>query len=102
MAEKIVVSFLQDTCSEQGERKKKGEQEVFLPLLVQSCMNPEKKTLYSVHIEETVEDGVEYICFSVYGRREKYRRKDVAVSHEEYYPEIGKRGCIPCRNCGRC
>ena len=35
-------------------------------------------------------------------KEEKYKRRDVEISYREYHPGAEKKGCIPCRNCGRC
>lgn len=80
----------------------RGESERFLPLLVQSCMEPEKVLLYPVKVEFREENEEEYVYISSHIKKEKYRRKDIEISFEEYRPSIRKRGCIPCVNCGRC
>lgn len=83
-------------------RDKRGESEKFLPILVQSCMEPEKITLYPVEIEFKEENKEVYIYISSHGKRVKYRQRDIELSYEEYCPSIQRHGCIPCMNCGRC
>lgn len=99
----ITVTYVRDVFSETGEiRGKRGEQEQFLPLLLQSCMEPERIFLYPAEVEWKEENGEEYVLVSSHTRNEKYKRKDVGISYREYAPSIKKRGCIPCVNCGRC
>lgn len=99
----IIVSFVQNVLSETGElRKKEGEQEMFLPLLLQSCMHPERFMLYPAEAEWKEFDGEEYVYLTSHTKQEKYKRKDIRISYEEYRPQIKRKGCIPCLNCGRC
>lgn len=101
--ESITVSFVRDVFSEADEiRRKRGEQEQFLPLLLQSCMEPERILLYPAEVEWREENGEEYVLLSSHTQRGKYKRKDVEISYGEYHPSIKKHGCIPCVNCGRC
>ena len=68
------------------------------PRIYQSCMNPEKITIYPLEIEYI---GEKVIFKDHYGVKEWKKGEPLPEIHE-WYPRIKKAGCIPCRNCGRC
>lgn len=75
-----------------------GETEIS-PILYQNCMHPE-----IIHIDPVqIKIGEGEICFQVKNRR--WTIREAEASSVEILPwegEIKKKGCIPCRNCGRC
>lgn len=100
---KVTVEFIRDIYSVNGDvLHRQGESEVFLPVLIQSCMNPDKFTLYPVRTECYKEEGKEYISVSSHTNSEKYNAENVELHFEPYEAFIEKKKCSPCNNCGRC
>ena len=74
------------------------ENQILSPRIYQSCMNPEKITIYPLEIECI---GEKVFFKDHYGVKE-WKKSDPLPEIHEWYPHIKKAGCFPCRNCGRC
>ena len=99
----VTISFVRDVISADGICiGKRGERRTFLPLFVESCMHHGEYRVYPVRLRAESLENEEYLCIMVYDKEEKYKRRDVEISYREYHPGSEKKGCIPCRNCGRC
>jgi hypothetical protein len=99
----IEVFFVEDVFFATGEIiGRQGESERFLPLFVQSCMEPGKQTVHPVETEEICENGIKYLVISDYGKKRKYPLDKIKLKISHYEQEKSTRGCIPCKNCGRC
>lgn len=72
--------------------------QILSPRICQSCMNPEKITIYPLEIEYI---GEKMLFKDHYGVKEWKKGEPLPEIHE-WYPHIKKAGCFPCRNCGRC
>lgn len=78
---------------------KTGKSDVYAPVLYQSCMRPEKITIYDLKITREsdclwkIETHYETKIIDIIG-------KDMDVS--EWKGEIHKPDCRKCENCGRC
>ena len=68
------------------------------PRICQSCMNPEKITIYPLEIEYFGEK----VFFKNHYSVKEWKKGDPLPEIHEWYPHIKKAGCNPCRNCGRC
>ncbi len=76
----------------------KVNDKVYCPVLYQSCMHPEQVTIYPLKVEQ---DG-EKIKFSTRYDTAEYDLKEIKVELCMWYPELKKKRCNPCQNCGRC
>ena len=72
--------------------------QILAPRIFQSCMHPEKIIIYPLEIEY---NGEKVIFKDRYSAKE-WKKSDEFPEIHEWYPQIKKAGCIPCRNCGRC
>lgn len=101
--EAVEITFLRDIFDKEGNAiNKKGETIRFLPLLLQSCMNPGNFTLFPVELRIEHQNGEEMVFVRSRYREGCYRAEDIKITMREYHPGIDKAGCNPCRNCGRC
>lgn len=101
--EAVEITFLRDIFDRDGTTmNKKGETKRFLPLLLQSCMNPENFSLHPVEIRFENQNGEEMVLFSTRYEHGCYKADDIEIKLKAYDPAIKKAGCNPCRNCGRC
>ena len=101
MEEYVEVQFLTDIFTDSG-LKKKGESERFLPLFIQSCMEPGKIIQYPVEIKFFTENHEEYVSISSHVKNEVFKKKEITLMYGKCQPEKVTKGCIPCKNCGRC
>ena len=74
-----------------------GDQ-ILSPRICQSCMNPEKITIYPLEIEYFGEK----VFFKDHYSVKEWKKGDPLPEIHEWYPHIKKARCNPCRNCGRC
>ena len=74
------------------------ENQILSPRICQSCMNPEKITIYPLEIECIGEK----VRFKDHYSAKEWKKSEPLPEIREWYPHIKKAGCIPCRNCGRC
>ena len=68
------------------------------PRICQSCMNPDKITIYPLEIEYIGEK----VLFTDHYSVKEWKKSDPLPEIHEWYPHIKKARCNPCRNCGRC
>ena len=71
---------------------------VLSPRICQSCMNPDKITIYPLEIEYIGEK----VLFTDHYSVKEWKKSDPLPEIHEWYPHIKKARCNPCRNCGRC
>ena len=74
-----------------------GDQ-ILSPRICQSCMNPEKITIYPLEIEYFGKK----VFFKDHYSVKEWKKGDPLPEIHEWYPHIKKAKCNPCRNCGRC
>lgn len=71
--------------------------EWYSPIVHQNCMKPEEISIFPLKIyfgeQVTVQDRNHMVRFRAGGKE---------VQTRAWKPELKKRSCIPCRNCGRC
>ena len=72
--------------------------QILSPRICQSCMNPEKITIYPLEIEYFGEK----VFFTDHYSVKEWKKGDPLPEIHEWYPHIKKARCNPCRNCGRC
>lgn len=72
--------------------------QTYSPRIVQSCMDPDKITIYPLEIECT---GDKIIFKDHYGKGEWKTGEKLPEIHD-WHPKLKKLKCNPCRNCGRC
>lgn len=81
------------------EDRETGENRVFSPVLYQSCMNPENLFVYTMEVRQK-NDTELWVAT-------KYDKSRIDLCHEtvsirRWFPEVHKRDCRYCENCGRC
>lgn len=83
-----------------------GEKEVYEPVVMQSCMNPNSKQVIPIIVTfSRVKDNSELILELTcpYKKRNvNLDDKNYFVHTETYIPCIRRADCSECTNCGRC
>ncbi len=83
-----------------------GREELFEPIIYQSCMNPDNKTITPITYCEFGEgkDGRSLFSLSTpYKKLSVDQSLDIQwVKTEQFVPGIKKKSCADCHNCGRC
>lgn len=71
---------------------------VYSPVIYQSCMNPEDIIIYPLEI---IQHG-NMIIFKDHYHSGKWLLNQEKVQIKAWYPKLKRQGCEPCSNCGRC
>ena len=74
------------------------EGQILSPSVYQSCMEPDKITVYPLEIECIGEKMI----FRDHYHTQEWSRSQPPVQIRSWYPHLKKGGCFPCTNCGRC
>ena len=86
--------------------RKDGSEEVIEPILIESCMNPEKKTIMPVSVVASYDKEKKRYTITVTNIYKCILLDEdndiVAARTEKYVPHIKKADCANCNNCGRC
>lgn len=86
--------------------KSDGSKEIVQPVVIESCMNPEIKTVMPVTVEAKYHSELMRYIVTVSNPYKKIvldiDRDIVAANTEKYVPHIKRADCAECNNCGRC
>lgn len=83
-----------------------GREEIFEPVIYQSCMNPDNKTIVPIVYREFDGENNSRKQFSLSTPYKELRTDHISevkwVKTESFEPSIKKKSCTDCHNCGRC
>lgn len=83
-----------------------GSEEVIEPILIESCMHPEKKTIMPVSVVASYDNELKRYTVTVTNIYKcivlDVDKNIVAARTEKYIPHVKKASCAECNNCGRC
>ncbi len=86
--------------------KADGKEEVIAPIVLESCMNPDIKTIMPMTMVAKYSEELKRYTVTVSNPYKKILldidRDIVAARTEKYIPEVEKANCAECHNCGRC
>lgn len=71
--------------------------QTYAPILHQSCMHPDEITVYPLVIRQTNDT----LTITDHYHTGSFQKGE-SITISKWQPQLKRRGCFPCRNCGRC
>lgn len=83
-----------------------GESHSVEPVLVESCMNPQLKTIIPITVTFAEDEAGEGYILTVENNKKTVRinmdKDNANIKTAKYNPQVKKSDCAKCNNCGRC